>query len=138
MMSLSQTSPHDWESILSTNLWTEVEKHALEKIYLPAAQTGNPTEFRTKVDILLKQWAERVLPVYSVQVGVISSQASTSYSIIINRLCLKYIFYGLAKSFFIIFVFKISLDKVFLLFFGHVFIIYIVTYCNDTVHHYHL
>lgn len=47
-----------------------MREHALEKIYIPSAESGNPTEFKTKVDILLKQWAERVLPMYAVQVSL--------------------------------------------------------------------
>ncbi|XP_057298181.1 dynamin-like 120 kDa protein, mitochondrial isoform X2 [Hydractinia symbiolongicarpus] len=69
VLSLSQTKPHEWEQLLSGNLWKSIQEYAFEKIYWPGAQTRNPTEFKTKVDILLKQWAERVLPVYAVQVG---------------------------------------------------------------------
>ena len=68
-MSLSQTKPKEWEEILSKNLWSDINEYAFERIYLPAAQMGNPTEFKTKVDILLKQWAERMLPIHSVQVS---------------------------------------------------------------------
>ncbi|XP_066916981.1 dynamin-like GTPase OPA1, mitochondrial isoform X1 [Clytia hemisphaerica] len=69
VLSLSQTSPQDWEQILSKNLWESVKEHAIENIYLPAAQIGNPREFKTKVDILLKEWADRVLPHYAVKIG---------------------------------------------------------------------
>jgi len=69
VLSLSQTKPKEWEELLSQNLWKSINDYAFEKIFLPAAQTGNPTEFKTKVDILLKQWAERALPIYAVKVG---------------------------------------------------------------------
>ena len=68
VLSLSQTSPHDWEATISKNLWKEVQDHAIESIYLPAAQTGSSRQFKTKVDILLKEWADRVLPFSAVKV----------------------------------------------------------------------
>lgn len=68
VLSLSQTSPQDWEETLSRNLWDAVKDHAIESIYLPAAQTGNARQFKTKVDILLKEWADRVLPLSAIRV----------------------------------------------------------------------
>jgi len=43
----------------------------MENIYLPAAQTGRSREFKTKVDILLKEWADKVLPVYAIKVCIV-------------------------------------------------------------------
>lgn len=71
MLSLSQTSAQDWEQFLSDNLWKSVKDHAMENIYLPAAQTGRSREFKTKVDILLKEWADKVLPVYAIKVCIV-------------------------------------------------------------------
>jgi len=71
VLSLSQTSAQDWEQFLSDNLWKSVKDHAMENIYLPAAQTGRSREFKTKVDILLKEWADKVLPVYAVKVCIV-------------------------------------------------------------------
>ena len=68
MLSLSQTSPQDWENTISKNLWNAVQDYAIESIYLPAAQTGSSRQFKTKVDILLKEWADRVLPFSAVRV----------------------------------------------------------------------
>jgi len=71
VLSLSQTSAQDWEQFLSDNLWKSVKDHAMENIYLPAAQTGRSREFKTKVDILLKEWADKVLPVYAIKVCIV-------------------------------------------------------------------
>ena len=68
-MSLSQIQPQEWEKLLATNLWNVIKDYAIETIYFPSAQTVNPSQFKTKVDILLKQWAERSLPSHAVQVN---------------------------------------------------------------------
>lgn len=84
MLSLSQTRPHEWEEILSSNLWEQVQEYAFEKIYLPAAQKGNTIEFKTKVDILLKQWSDRFLPDYAIQVGELLSFSLWEYVFFIS------------------------------------------------------
>ncbi|XP_065648467.1 dynamin-like GTPase OPA1, mitochondrial isoform X4 [Hydra vulgaris] len=68
-MSLSQIQPQEWEKLLASNLWNVVQDYAIETVYFPSAQTANSSQFKTKVDILLKQWAERMLPSHAVQVG---------------------------------------------------------------------
>ncbi|XP_020897189.1 dynamin-like 120 kDa protein, mitochondrial isoform X2 [Exaiptasia diaphana] len=69
VLSLSDISPQQWEEILSSRLWEKVSPHFIEEIYLPAAQTSGANNFNTKVDIKLKQWADRLLPQMSVEVG---------------------------------------------------------------------
>lgn len=69
VLSLSQIKAHEWETTLTNNLWDQVREYAFEEVYLPAAQKGNPIEFKTKIDILLKHWTERVLPDHAIQVG---------------------------------------------------------------------
>ena len=81
VLSLSQTSAQDWEQFLSDNLWESVKDHAMENIYLPAAQTGRAREFKTKVDILLKEWADKILPLYAVKVDFINCQLFTYLSL---------------------------------------------------------
>ncbi|XP_043280094.1 dynamin-like 120 kDa protein, mitochondrial isoform X2 [Venturia canescens] len=69
IVNLSQLSPRHWEEVLMSRIWEKVSMHVFENIYLPAAQTGNPSTFNTTVDIKLKQWAEQQLPAKSVESG---------------------------------------------------------------------
>lgn len=45
IINLSQVSPKDWEELLMKKMWDKVSMHVFENIYLPAAQTGNTSEF---------------------------------------------------------------------------------------------
>lgn len=45
IINLSQVSPKDWEELLMKKIWDKVSMHVFENIYLPAAQTGNTSEF---------------------------------------------------------------------------------------------
>nr|CAD7587495.1 unnamed protein product [Timema genevievae] len=69
IINLSQVSPREWEDLLMKKLWDRVSLFVFENIYLPAAQTGNTSNFNTAVDIKLKQWAEQQLPQKSVEAG---------------------------------------------------------------------
>ncbi|XP_033222925.1 dynamin-like 120 kDa protein, mitochondrial isoform X1 [Belonocnema kinseyi] len=69
IVNLSQVSPRHWEEVLMSRLWEKVSMHVFENIYLPAAQSGNPSTFNTTVDIKLKHWAEQQLPARSVESG---------------------------------------------------------------------
>lgn len=69
VLSLSQLKPREWEDAIYKNLWDKLSSYAFENIYLPSAQTNNPVTFRTQIDILLKQWVERSLPAYGVEIG---------------------------------------------------------------------
>ena len=68
VLTLSEITPQMWEDIITKHLWSAVAPHFIETIYLPAAQSDNPSNFNTSVDIKLKQWAERSLPDISVKV----------------------------------------------------------------------
>lgn len=46
IVNLSQLSPRHWEEVLMSRIWDKVSMHVFENIYLPAAQTGNPSELR--------------------------------------------------------------------------------------------
>jgi len=43
IVNLSQVSPRHWEEVLMTRNWEKVSMHVFENIYLPAAQSGNPS-----------------------------------------------------------------------------------------------
>ena len=73
VLSLSQLKPREWEDAIYKNLWDKLSSYAFENIYLPSAQTNNPVTFRTQIDILLKQWVERSLPAYGVEVNPFGS-----------------------------------------------------------------
>ena len=44
IVNLSQVSPRHWEEVLMSRLWEKVSMHVFENIYLPAAQSGNPSK----------------------------------------------------------------------------------------------
>ncbi|XP_017755871.1 PREDICTED: dynamin-like 120 kDa protein, mitochondrial isoform X2 [Eufriesea mexicana] len=69
IVNLSQVSPRHWDKMLMDRIWNKVSMHVFENIYLPAAQTGNPSIFNTTVDIKLRQWTEQQLPARSVESG---------------------------------------------------------------------
>ncbi|XP_011138217.1 dynamin-like 120 kDa protein, mitochondrial isoform X2 [Harpegnathos saltator] len=69
IVNLSQVSPRHWEEVLMIRNWEKVSKHVFDNIYLPAAQSGNPSTFNTTVDIKLRQWADQQLPACSVESG---------------------------------------------------------------------
>ncbi|XP_066601642.1 dynamin-like GTPase OPA1, mitochondrial isoform X2 [Prorops nasuta] len=69
IVNLSQVSPRHWEEVLMERMWDKVSMHVFENIYLPAAQSGNPSTFNTTVDIKMRQWAEQQLPAKSVESG---------------------------------------------------------------------
>lgn len=94
IVNLSQVSPRHWEEVLMARNWDKVSMHVFENIYLPAAQSGNPSiiyidrlffslnaraknfikimfsdTFNTTVDIKLRQWTEQQLPARSVESG---------------------------------------------------------------------
>lgn len=70
VLSLSDITPQQWEEILSHQLWEKLSSHFIEEIFLPSAQTSGANNFNTKVDIKLKQWADRMLPEMSVEVSI--------------------------------------------------------------------
>lgn len=43
IVNLSQVSPRHWEEVLMIRNWDKVSMHVFENIYLPAAQSGNPS-----------------------------------------------------------------------------------------------
>lgn len=43
IVNLSQVSPRHWEEVLMIRMWEKVSMHVFENIYLPAAQSGNPS-----------------------------------------------------------------------------------------------
>lgn len=43
IVNLSQVSPRHWEEVLMARIWDKVSMHVFENIYLPAAQSGNPS-----------------------------------------------------------------------------------------------
>lgn len=43
IVNLSQVSPRHWEEVLMARIWNKVSMHVFENIYLPAAQSGNPS-----------------------------------------------------------------------------------------------
>lgn len=43
IVNLSQVPPRHWEEVLMARNWDKVSMHIFENIYLPAAQTGNPS-----------------------------------------------------------------------------------------------
>ncbi|XP_037090147.1 dynamin-like 120 kDa protein, mitochondrial [Pollicipes pollicipes] len=69
VVNLSMVSPKQWEEALNKRLWEKMVSYVFEKIYLPAAQSGNAGTFNTTVDIKLKQWADDSLPRRCVEVG---------------------------------------------------------------------
>ncbi|KAK6622157.1 hypothetical protein RUM44_001964 [Polyplax serrata] len=69
IVNLSQVSPRQWEELLWKKLWEKVSTHVFENIYLAAAQSGDIGQFKTTVDIRLRQWAEQKLPQKSVEAG---------------------------------------------------------------------
>lgn len=44
VVNLSEVSVKQWEELLMTKIWEKVSLHVFENIYLPAAQTGNPSK----------------------------------------------------------------------------------------------
>ncbi|KAL0277072.1 UNVERIFIED_CONTAM: hypothetical protein PYX00_004482 [Menopon gallinae] len=69
IVNLSQVSPKQWEDLLTKKLWDRVSMHVFENIYLAASQSREVGQFKTTVDIKLKQWAEQQLPAKSVEAG---------------------------------------------------------------------
>ncbi|EEB18045.1 conserved hypothetical protein [Pediculus humanus corporis] len=69
IVNLSQVTPGQWEELLWKKLWEKFSSHVFENIYLAAAQSGDIGQFKTIVDIRLRQWAENELPQKSVEVG---------------------------------------------------------------------
>eukprot|EP00057_Strongylocentrotus_purpuratus_P020175 XP_011674649.1 PREDICTED: dynamin-like 120 kDa protein, mitochondrial [Strongylocentrotus purpuratus] len=69
VMSLNEIKPKQWEETLSKLLWEGVSSHVFEGIYLPASQTLDAGAFNTIIDIKLKEWAEKVLPKTSIELG---------------------------------------------------------------------
>lgn len=49
VVNLSEVSVKQWEELLMTKIWDKVSLHVFENIYLPAAQTGNPSEYYKKL-----------------------------------------------------------------------------------------
>lgn len=45
VINLSQVVPKRWEDILLKKLWEKVSNHVFENIYLPAAQSGDPSTY---------------------------------------------------------------------------------------------
>jgi len=52
IVNLSQVSPRHWEEVLMTRNWEKVSMHVFENIYLPAAQSGNPSTYITNTYII--------------------------------------------------------------------------------------
>jgi len=52
IVNLSQVSPRHWEEVLMIRNWEKVSMHVFENIYLPAAQSGNPSTYITNIYIL--------------------------------------------------------------------------------------
>ncbi|XP_074653841.1 dynamin-like GTPase OPA1, mitochondrial isoform X2 [Tubulanus polymorphus] len=69
VINLSQVTSQHWEEVFTKKLWEKVSLHVFENIYLPAAQTDNSGTFNTSVDIKLKHWADKQLPMKCVEVG---------------------------------------------------------------------
>jgi len=53
IVNLSQVSPRHWEEVLMSRNWEKVSMHVFENIYLPAAQSGNPSTYITNTYIIL-------------------------------------------------------------------------------------
>lgn len=51
IVNLSQVSPRHWEEVLMIRMWEKVSMHVFENIYLPAAQSGNPSTYRPVIRI---------------------------------------------------------------------------------------
>ncbi|XP_065195380.1 dynamin-like 120 kDa protein, mitochondrial isoform X2 [Sycon ciliatum] len=66
---LSRIQPHTWEANLVEQLWKEMSTPVVEDIYFPAAQGTTASNFNTRADIRLRNWANKDLPLLSVQAG---------------------------------------------------------------------
>eukprot|EP01134_Creolimax_fragrantissima_P007762 CFRG7762T1 len=55
-------SAREWEDMLSDQLWEDIGEHLVAEIYLNAARSARTTDFKTRVDVQLMDWARRTLP----------------------------------------------------------------------------
>ncbi|PIO54220.1 hypothetical protein TELCIR_24422, partial [Teladorsagia circumcincta] len=66
IVNLSLVSAEEWEKALEKKLWDCVSGHVFDQILMPAWVVNNAGTFNTMVDIRLKHWADKELPLKSV------------------------------------------------------------------------
>ncbi|XGW12609.1 hypothetical protein V3C99_013351 [Haemonchus contortus] len=69
IVNLSLVSAEEWEKALEKKLWDCVSGHVFDQILMPAWVVNNAGTFNTMVDIRLKHWADKELPIKSVNCG---------------------------------------------------------------------
>ncbi|KAK6016330.1 dynamin family protein [Ostertagia ostertagi] len=69
IVNLSLVSAEEWEKALEKKLWDCVSGHVFDQILMPAWVVNNAGTFNTMVDIRLKHWADKELPLKSVNCG---------------------------------------------------------------------
>ncbi|VEL34072.1 unnamed protein product [Protopolystoma xenopodis] len=70
LVNLSGISAEAWDSKLSSNLWTHLKGNVFRNIFEPAQMLERVDDYKTLIDIKLREWAERDLPQTSVLAGL--------------------------------------------------------------------
>uniref|UniRef100_A0A915EGK1 Dynamin-like GTPase OPA1 C-terminal domain-containing protein n=1 Tax=Ditylenchus dipsaci TaxID=166011 RepID=A0A915EGK1_9BILA len=69
IVNLSLVGADDWESLLKKQLRKAISSHVLDHILMPASSVDNAGSFNTLIDIKLKHWADKELPLKSLAIG---------------------------------------------------------------------
>eukprot|EP01137_Pigoraptor_chileana_P033463 Opistho-2@24364 len=67
--SFGRITAKEWEELLMSRVWTAVASHVVEDVYLGSARTGDPSDFQTKMDLGLSEWARAELPQMCSRIG---------------------------------------------------------------------
>ncbi|CAL8079638.1 unnamed protein product [Calicophoron daubneyi] len=69
LITLNGISAVAWEKSLRAELWKELENYVFTNIFEPAQQLEDLGAYQTNVDIWLREWADKGLPIASIQAG---------------------------------------------------------------------
>lgn len=59
----------DWEALMLDRVWGAISERAVQGLYVNSAFGGGASEFRTRVDVALREWAVRDLPIECARIG---------------------------------------------------------------------
>lgn len=68
VVNLSLVGADEWEFLLRKHLLKSISNQMIYQILMPSSAVDNAVSFNTLIDIKLKHWAEKELPIKSVQV----------------------------------------------------------------------